>query len=136
MKQLFFLIAILIFSFAAIHSAGAEGASLLLSPGSESFSVGEIFSVKIKIDTAGIPINTAQAVIYFSVDKLEAVSLSKDDSVFSFWPEEPDETLAMEKPPGIVVGEGVGNKPERDVCPLEETLHKQSGLVDGLLHCP
>ena len=66
-----------------------EGASLLLSPGSESFSVGDSFSVELRIDTAGDSINTAQATIYFPVDVVKVLSVSKENSIFSLWPETP-----------------------------------------------
>jgi len=69
--------------------ANAGGASLFLLPSSESFNIGDTFSVEVKVDTAGSPINAAQAFIYFPVDKLEVLNISKDDSVFSLWPQEP-----------------------------------------------
>jgi len=69
--------------------ADAKGASLFLLPSSESFNIGDTFSVEVKVDTAGTPINAAQAFIYFPVDKLEVLNISKDDSVFSLWPQEP-----------------------------------------------
>ena len=81
-----FLSLILVFTFQRTEAAGT---SLILSPASESFIVGDTFSVEIKVDTAGIPINAAQATIYFPVDKLEVLNISKDDSVFSLWPKEP-----------------------------------------------
>jgi len=69
--------------------AEAKGASLFFSPSSESFTIGDIFSVQLLVDTAGMPINAAQATIYFPADKLKVLNISKDDSVFSLWPQEP-----------------------------------------------
>jgi len=64
-------------------------ASFFLSPGSETFKVGDTFAVELKINTTGVSVNSAQAVIHFPTDMLEVLSLSKDDSIFSLWPEEP-----------------------------------------------
>ncbi|MCP6718028.1 MAG: cohesin domain-containing protein [Patescibacteria group bacterium] len=66
-----------------------KGSSLFLSPGSETFKLGDSFSVEVKIKTGDIPINSAQAVIHFPADTLEVLSISQDDSVFALWPEEP-----------------------------------------------
>lgn len=69
--------------------AFAGGASVFISPGSKSFRVGDSFSIEVKVDTGGSAINASQAVIYFPTDKLEALSISKDNSIFTLWPEEP-----------------------------------------------
>ncbi|MFC1789503.1 cohesin domain-containing protein [Patescibacteria group bacterium] len=64
--------------------------SLLISPESDSFSVGSNFEVYLNIVTEGVLINAAQGKISFPTDKLEVVNISKDDSVFSIWAEEPN----------------------------------------------
>ena len=87
MKKLIISITILFFSVAL--SVQAQGASLFLSPGSESFIVGDSFLVEVKVDTADIPINAAQATIYFPIERLEVLNIFKDDSIFTLWPEEP-----------------------------------------------
>ena len=68
--------------------AKAQEASLFLQPASGIFKVNEEFSVQLKLKT-DFPINAAQATLYFPVDKLDALEISKKDSIFSFWPEEP-----------------------------------------------
>jgi len=80
---------VLLFSISLVQPVRAQGASIFLSPGSKSFKVGDIFSVEVKVDTADIPINAAQTIIYFPPDKLEVLSISKSDSIFILWPEEP-----------------------------------------------
>lgn len=67
----------------------AEGASLFLSPGSESFIIGDSFSVELRIDTTEDPINAAQTTIYFPPDTVEVLSISKENSIFSLWPGTP-----------------------------------------------
>lgn len=69
--------------------AKAESASLFLTPASQSLETGERFSMEVKVDTGSIPINAGQAIIHFPYDTLEIVSISKENSIFSFWPEEP-----------------------------------------------
>jgi len=88
MKRAIIPITILFFSIAV--SAQAQGGSLFLSPGSRSFIVEDTFSVEVKVDTAGIPINAAQATIYFPLDKLEVLNILKESSIFTLWPEEPE----------------------------------------------
>lgn len=80
---------VLFFSICLGKSAMAEGGSLFLLPGSESFTVDDNFSVELKLDTAGIPINAAESIIYFPTDKLEVLNISKDNSIFPLWPKEP-----------------------------------------------
>lgn len=67
-----------------------EGATLFIAPPSSEISVGEKMTVDLKIDSEGVSLNAAQAVIRFPKDTLEAVSLGKTDSAFGFWLEEPN----------------------------------------------
>ena len=89
MKKAIILIIIAILFSSIALSIQAQGASLFLSPGSGSFKTGDTFLVELKTDTGGIPINAAQTTVYFPSDKLEVLDISKEDSVFTFWPEEP-----------------------------------------------
>lgn len=86
---LFTVALMLILSSGIAQSVKNGGASFFLSPSSETFKVGDTFSMELKINATGIPINSAQAVIHFSTDILEVLNISKDDSIFSLWPEEP-----------------------------------------------
>jgi gas vesicle protein len=87
-KAIISIIIAILFSSVAL-SIQAQEASLFLFPGSGSFKIGDTFSVELKTDTGGIPINAAQTTIYFPPDKLEVLNISKESSVFTFWPEEP-----------------------------------------------
>jgi len=80
---------ILVLSSGMAQSVETGEASFFLFPGSETFKVGDTFPMELKVDTAGVPINSAQAVIYFPTDMLEVLNISQDDSIFSLWPEEP-----------------------------------------------
>ncbi len=72
----------------ASSTEGAE-ASLFLSPGSGEYQIGSTFLVRVKVNSNGAPINAAKAKILFPRGLLEVKSVSKTDSIFTFWPEEP-----------------------------------------------
>ena len=89
MKKTLIFIVFISLSLLLTSSVQAQEASLYLLPEKGSFGVGEIFSVDLKVDTAGLPINAAETILYFPKDKLEVVNISKENSIFSLWPEEP-----------------------------------------------
>lgn len=65
------------------------GASLYFSAEGDSFGAGETFFVDVKIDAGSLSINAAQVRINFPEDKLKIEGTSKDNSIFSLWPDEP-----------------------------------------------
>ncbi len=67
----------------------AEAASLYLSPSSPSSSVGNITTLKVLVDTQGKAINNSDGIIQFPTDSLEVLSISKNQSIFTIWVEEP-----------------------------------------------
>ncbi|MDR3558752.1 MAG: hypothetical protein P4L61_04435 [Candidatus Pacebacteria bacterium] len=67
-------------SHAAILSAYASAPSV---------SVGNLVSVSINVDSAGVAINTAGATIQFPTDLLEVMSVSQSPSIFSLWVQNP-----------------------------------------------
>jgi uncharacterized protein YxeA len=67
----------------------SHAASLFISPSASTVSVGNIFTVKIYVNTSGKSINNTEATIQFPTDMLEVVSVSKSSSVFNLWVEEP-----------------------------------------------
>lgn len=67
----------------------AQSAFLYLNPSKEDFSIGEEFSLSIKVNTGELPINAVKTVLYFPQDKLTILEISKENSIFSLWPEEP-----------------------------------------------
>lgn len=80
---------ILIIFFIFFGFINTEAATLSVSPGSHTVSVGNIFTLKVKVDTQGKYINNTEAIIQFPTDLLEVVSVSKSSSIFSLWVEEP-----------------------------------------------
>ena len=69
--------------------ASAQNASLYLSPSTGTYTVSNTFLVQVKVNSGGVAINAADGTLVFDPDKLEVVSISKTDSVFSLWIQEP-----------------------------------------------
>jgi len=72
------------------YSPAASAATLFISPPSVEVGTGDKLTLDIKIDSEGVGLNAAQAVIRFPNDILEATGLDKTGSAFSFWLEEPN----------------------------------------------
>jgi hypothetical protein len=89
LKILGISVLMLVFLIFSPDKVNSQEASLFIFPGSESFQVGEVFSIELRVDTKDMPINAAQTTIYFPFDKVEALEILKENSIFSFWPEEP-----------------------------------------------
>jgi hypothetical protein len=98
-RGLIFLVVglVLLSVFGLTKLALADEASLFLSPASESFLVGETFSVEVMVDTGDTFINAAHAHINFPSEKLKVSSISKENSIFTLWPEEPTVSDSVEK---------------------------------------
>ncbi|MFQ6049489.1 MAG: cohesin domain-containing protein [Candidatus Paceibacterales bacterium] len=89
MKRLFLILIILILSFAIAPSVYGQDASFYISPSAGDYKVGEKFFVDVLINVGGTSINAAQATVYFSPEKLKVLEVSKEDSIFSLWAQEP-----------------------------------------------
>ncbi|MBX4211337.1 MAG: hypothetical protein KW806_00860 [Candidatus Yanofskybacteria bacterium] len=74
--------------FAFPHDARAE-ASLFIAPTTGRRTVGETFSLVVRVNTGGEPINAAEGSIVFNPAKVEVVSLSKTGSIFGLWTVDP-----------------------------------------------
>jgi len=79
--------------FAAVIGLVSQPESLkadisLLSEEGKSVLIGQNFETTVNIN-AQSPINAAEATISYPIDMLEVASISKDDSIFNFWIEEP-----------------------------------------------
>lgn len=88
-KSIILFLAVSSFCLLAISGASAAGASLYLSPLSGSYGVGSIFSVSVKVNSAGDTINAAEGVLIFNREQLDVVSISKTGSIFNLWTTEP-----------------------------------------------
>jgi len=91
-----------------LYTSVANAATLYISPPTGSYNVGQTFSVGVYVSSANQAMNAASGVISFPPDKLEVVSLSKSDSLFNFWVQEPAfyNTLGTINFEGIVFNPG------------------------------
>lgn len=81
----------------------AETASLNFSPASGTYQVGQVFPVEIRISSTDQSMNAAGGVIAFPQDKLEVVSLLKNNSIINLWVQEPSFSNAQ----GTINFEGI-----------------------------
>ncbi|MEA3449472.1 MAG: cohesin domain-containing protein [Patescibacteria group bacterium] len=92
-KKIFFSILIGVFLVLGIGShVSAQGgsATLFLSPGSGSYSLGKSFSVKIAVDSGGgLGINAAEGQIKFDPEYLTISGISDASTIFKLWTTEP-----------------------------------------------
>lgn len=82
------LAGVFIFSF-FIFAKSANAATLYFSPSRGNFTVGNILTTGVLVNTQEQTINNADAIINFPADLLEVVSVNKSGSIFSLWVEEP-----------------------------------------------
>lgn len=69
------------------HSALA--ATLSLSPGTGVYTAGQTFTANVVINTAGQPVNAADATLSFNPNELSVVGVSKGSSIFNLWTADP-----------------------------------------------
>ena len=89
MRRLFPILIILIFSFLIVFPAQGQRASLYLTPSTGNYTVGNTFLVQVKVNSGEVAINATDGTLVFDPDKLEVVKLSKEDSIFTLWVQEP-----------------------------------------------
>ncbi len=68
----------------------AHAATLDLSTSKETFVIGDTFTVDIKLRSADVGVNAAQATLSYPRDILQVTSLDRSTSVFSFWLQGPE----------------------------------------------
>ena len=69
--------------------ANAASASLYLSPSTGSYTVGNTFLVQVKLNSGGVAVNAADGTLVFDPDKLEVTKITKTNSIFNLWVQEP-----------------------------------------------
>lgn len=67
----------------------ADAATMVLSPGSGTYKIGQTFSVGVYVGSSDQAMNAAQGVISFPSNLLEVTSLSKGGSILNLWVQEP-----------------------------------------------
>lgn len=64
-------------------------ATLSITLDKTAISIGDTFSATVRINSEDASVNAAQAVINFSKDKFQVVSIDKNSSVFNLWLQDP-----------------------------------------------
>ena len=67
----------------------AHAATLSITPSTKSVSVGDIVTLTVQVNSAGTAINNAEGVVSFSPSQLSVLSVSKNNSIFTLWIQEP-----------------------------------------------
>lgn len=67
----------------------AKSATLYFSPASPTYTIGDSFQVSLFVSSADQAMNAAQATINYPTDKLEMISVSTKNSIFSLMVENP-----------------------------------------------
>ncbi len=78
------------------------GAEVFFDTPSRDISTGEIFSVKVILDTRDVSVNAVEGSIVFPQDLLEVKDTAEENSVINFWVEKPHVTE-----PGILTFSGI-----------------------------
>ncbi len=86
---------------------GASANTLFISPSSDTYRVGQTFSVRIMVGSSAQAVNAVSAVLSFPNDKLQVTSISKIGSILNLWVEEP----SFSNTAGTVSLEGVVPNP-------------------------
>lgn len=81
--------ALLVSAFILAGAQSADAAILELAVDKEKAIIGDTLIVDVRVDSEGAGINAAEATIQFPKSVLEVTSVSKGDSIFNFWLEEP-----------------------------------------------
>ncbi len=81
----------------------SSAASLVVSPRAGTFEAGSTFSVAIVVDASDAAFNAVSGRLAYPADMLEAISISKAQSVISLWVQEP----AFSNAAGSVSFEGI-----------------------------
>ena len=88
-KKSIFLLVLTLFLLFFVFSF-CEAATLYLMPQSQNIYQEDSLIIDLRIDTESEEINTAEVNLNFSSDLFEIVEFNKGDSIFTFWPEEPE----------------------------------------------
>lgn len=86
-KKIKFYLLLLFVSF-VVHGE-AYAATLRISPDTGVYTVGSAFSVNVLLNSDGKSVNAADGQISFNPKELQVVSVSRANSIFNLWTEEP-----------------------------------------------
>ena len=102
--SLFFFLGLFTFS-----ASSAAAATLYTSPSTGTYTTGKNFTVSVRVSTDQ-SMNAADGIIHFPTDKVQVISVSKNNSVFNLWVQEPSYsnsgTLGNVRFEGVVLNPG------------------------------
>lgn len=75
--------------FVFFFGQSAYGATMSVVPSVSNARVGEVFTVRVLVNTEGAFINNAEAVITYPFDLIDVISVNAKNSIFSLWVEQP-----------------------------------------------
>src|SRR3989338_5643043 len=81
---------VLIIGAVLFTASNTLAATFSVVPASQTVAVGQEFNADLLIDSEGVSINAAQAVLNFPSSVLQAVAIDNASSVFNFWVEDPN----------------------------------------------
>lgn len=87
-----------------LNCSVAHAASLVVSPNTGNFNVGDTFPVSVYAVSSDQALNALSGRINYPADKLTVVSVSKSSSIVNFWTIDPGEYASE---PGVIRFEGV-----------------------------
>lgn len=132
LKHLFLLFVFLISYVSIASSVNAAGAaSLYLSPSTGKHNIGDTFSISVYISSPDVSINAVSSVLSFPKDQVEVVSISKDDTIVSFWVQQPSfsnaiGTISFE---GVILNPGFAGETGKIMTATLKVISAGSGVV-------
>lgn len=87
-NKVFYFAAVIVGAFFLQYSS-VSAATLQINSNSSVLSPGETAILSVVLNSESIAINNAEAVIKFSTELLDVISVSKNGSIFSLWVEDP-----------------------------------------------
>ena len=92
LKLFLIILLFLVFSLSSPNQAQATSASLYLTPSSGTHVINSTFTVTVKVNSDGVPINAAEGTLVYDTERLDVVSISKAGSIFNLWTADPRDT--------------------------------------------
>jgi len=90
MQNIFSTLAVsFVFCILLFQGVSAEAATLRISPDTGVYSVGNVFTVSVLVNTQSKSINAADGQLRFNPSELQVVSATRGGSIFNLWTEEP-----------------------------------------------
>ncbi len=101
-----FLIFLAVLTMSVLFVPKVFAASLLLSPSTGAYKVGDSFSVQVFVASNGTAINAVSGLVTYPVDKLSLTNISSSGSIINFWTVNPIKEVNGAHFEGVVLNPG------------------------------